>query len=102
MFSDNRENANGSGFFIVDPILQAGKMDDKVPLDSIRCQTYLAKSLGPFPEWKSRLQVAKEAGYNMIHFTPLQELGMSNSAYCLKNQLELNPFFSEVTQCNGL
>jgi len=88
------EDANGSGYFLVDPILKSGKMDDRVLMDCIRCQTVITKLLGRFDEWKSRLMVAKECGYNMIHFTPVQELGLSNSSYCLKNQMKLNPFFS--------
>jgi len=90
------EDSNGSGYFLVDPVIRAGKMDDRVPMDCIRCQTVLAKALGPFDEWKDRLRVAHEAGYNMIHFTPIQELGASNSSYCIRDQLALNSAFSKV------
>jgi len=90
------EESNGSGYFLVDPMIQAGKMDDRVPMDCIRCQTVLAKALGPFSEWEVRLRVAYQAGYNMIHFTPIQELGESNSSYCIRDQLTLNSAFSKV------
>lgn len=67
--------------------------DLKIPIDSIRCQTVLSKNLGVFQEWRKRLALSKEANYNMIHFTPVQELGSSNSAYSLRNQHKVNPAF---------
>ncbi|XP_065090211.1 glycogen debranching enzyme isoform X1 [Ochlerotatus camptorhynchus] len=85
-----------AGLYVqVEPTLTIGKgpAAANLPLEAIRCQTVISKLLGPVQTWEAKLQVAKESGYNMIHFTPIQELGGSRSAYSLKNQLAVNPEF---------
>ncbi|XDV47734.1 hypothetical protein PO909_017297 [Leuciscus waleckii] len=93
-FGCGNEERTGGGYIVVDPVLRVGHERKILPLDCITVQTYLAKCLGPLDEWLDRLRVAKETGYNMIHFTPLQKLGLSRSCYSIADQLELNPDFS--------
>ncbi|XP_029943441.1 glycogen debranching enzyme-like, partial [Salarias fasciatus] len=89
----DKEKVSG-GYIVVDPVLRVGASNDILPLDRISSQTYLAKGLGPVDTWLSRIRVAKETGYNMIHFTPLQRLGSSGLCYSISDHLELNPAFS--------
>ncbi|KAJ8409510.1 hypothetical protein AAFF_G00229110 [Aldrovandia affinis] len=93
-FGHGKEEKSGGGYIVVDPVLRVGVDNHVLPLDCISIQTYLTKCLGPLDEWLDRLQVTKESGYNMIHLTPLQVLGLSRSCYSLADQLELNPDFS--------
>lgn len=79
----SEDGVEGSGYFVVDPNLSYS-------LDSLTCQTYISKLLGPLSEWKQRLQMAVECGYNMIHLTPIQQLGSSRSAYSLSDQLSID------------
>lgn len=57
-----RSEKSGGGYIVVDPVLRVGADNHVLPLDCVTLQTYLAKCLGPFDEWESRLRVAKESG----------------------------------------
>ena len=72
----------------MDPTL---RIDEEVlPMDCVQCQTVLSKNMGPLSTWYDKLMVARESGYNMIHFTPVHVIGDSNSAYCLADLLNLD------------
>ncbi|XP_037314031.2 glycogen debranching enzyme isoform X1 [Pungitius pungitius] len=89
---------SGGGYIVVDPVLHIGADNHILPLDCITIQTYLSKCLGHLDDWSDRLRVAKESGYNMIHFTPLQTLGESRSCYSLADQLTFNPEFGSESR----
>lgn len=56
-------------------------------LDSLCIQSVVSKWMGPMSEWKPRLKYISETKkYNMLHFTPLQQRGESNSSYSLYDQ----------------
>ena len=58
------------GSFIIAPeLLLCGQ---SIPLQALSVQTILVPALGPIDEWKPRLRVAAESGYNAVHFSPVQ------------------------------
>ncbi|KAG8899597.1 hypothetical protein FRB99_006561, partial [Tulasnella sp. 403] len=98
------------GYFNVDPVLRIKKRqpilsDDnkvlsptagggsitsdyiKIPLDGLSVLTAVSKWMGTLPEWLPHLREASEKGYNMIHYTPLQQRGSSRSPYSIADQL---------------
>lgn len=64
--------------------------DKPVPLESICLLSVISKWIGPINEWGPFMDQFKSLGYNMIHFTPLQKRGLSNSPYSIYNHLELS------------
>lgn len=60
----------------------------KLPLDSLGIISVVSKFMGRYPDdWEKHLRGISARGYNMVHFTPLQQRGESNSPYSLFDQL---------------
>ncbi|BFZ57850.1 bifunctional 4-alpha-glucanotransferase/amylo-alpha-1,6-glucosidase [Savitreella phatthalungensis] len=72
-------------FFDVEPALQVhGK---KLPLSGLCLSSVVSKWMGPVQQWEPRLRyLSGTKKYNMLHFTPLQQRGQSNSSYSLYDQ----------------
>ncbi|CAR27542.1 hypothetical protein ZYGR_0N00230 [Zygosaccharomyces rouxii] len=74
-------------YFVAPPILHVdGKL---VKLDSVALQTVVSKWMGK--NWDAVFERIAAKKYNMIHFTPLQRRGHSNSPYSIYDQLEFDP-----------
>jgi len=111
---NNGERLKGrSGYFNIDPILKikartpildndlrvlpptkGGVLKENLvnlPLDGLSILTIVSKWMGPLEDWKNHFAEAKDRGYTMLHYTPLQERGESDSPYSIRNQLKYAP-----------
>ena len=65
---------------------------EALPLPALSIFSVISKFMGKYPnDWDSHLRGISDRGYNMIHFTPLQTRGVSNSPYSLYDQLGWDP-----------
>ena len=106
----NSERVIGrQGYFNIDPILRVkGRssilsasenqlslsrggniLDEEVhlPLDGLVILTVVSKWMGPIREWTPHFREASHRGYNMLHYTPLQQRGSSGSPYSIADQM---------------
>uniref|UniRef100_A0A915PA76 Glycogen debranching enzyme glucanotransferase domain-containing protein n=1 Tax=Meloidogyne floridensis TaxID=298350 RepID=A0A915PA76_9BILA len=83
----------GSGYFTILPQWRIGKEQKLLSVNGLCTITFLTKLLGPLNEWEERLQVANKCCFNVIHLTPVQQLGISNSSYSIAEHDKLNPLF---------
>ncbi|KAK7227388.1 hypothetical protein V2G26_015391 [Clonostachys chloroleuca] len=69
------------------------KLDGRpLPLPALSVFSVISKFMGKYPsDWERHLRGISDRGYNMIHFTPLQVRGDSNSPYSLYDQLGWDP-----------
>ncbi|QLG72265.1 hypothetical protein HG535_0C06200 [Zygotorulaspora mrakii] len=73
-------------YFIVPPILHInGKL---LQLNAIAAQSVVSKWMGE--DWDKVFARIAAKGYNMIHFTPLQQRGESDSPYSIYDQLQFD------------
>ncbi|KAF2645816.1 glycogen debranching enzyme [Massarina eburnea CBS 473.64] len=64
----------------------------QMPVESIIVFSVLSKFMGSYPDdWEKHLRGISQRGYNMVHFTPLMERGVSNSPYSIYDQLQFDP-----------
>lgn len=76
--------------FVVPPSLFV--RGEYLPLNGISMQSVVSKWVGPEKEaWQHMFDEIERKGYNMIHFTPLQQRGESNSPYSIRDQLKFDP-----------
>ena len=102
-----------SGYFNIDPILKikartpildenlgvlppnkGGSVKDEfvnLPLDGLSVLTVVSKWMGSTERWMKHFAEAKDRGYTMLHYTPLQERGESDSPYSIRNQMKYDP-----------
>ncbi|KAK4132064.1 glycoside hydrolase family 133 protein [Trichocladium antarcticum] len=63
-----------------------------LPLPALSVFSIISKFMGKYPQdWERHLRGISDRGYNMVHFTPLQVRGASNSPYSLYDQLGWDP-----------
>jgi len=58
-----------------------------LPTDGLVIQSVIAKWMGTIDQWDKHLDVTRDRGYNMLHFTPLQQRGESGSPYSIYDQM---------------
>lgn len=85
-----RETRTPTYYVDVEPRLTlAGKT---LPNNALSVFSLISKFTGQYPtDWENHLRGIAQRGYNMVHFTPLMERGVSSSPYSIYDQLRFDP-----------
>lgn len=88
-YTVNKEKTvSNIGYVIAEPRIALPKnKKELLPLDGLTILSMVPKWMGPITEWQKLIEETEYAGYNMIHFVPLQKRGDSNSPYSIADQL---------------
>lgn len=57
--------------------------------------TVMSHRLGPVNRWEDVLELVAGQNFNAIHYSPLQVLGESKSAYSIADQLQISKTFTD-------
>lgn len=76
-------------YIIINPLIVL--KEQHIKAESFSMLTVLSRSLGHIDLWTSIFTDQISLGYNFFHITPVQELGGSQSLYCIKDPNNLNP-----------
>ncbi|KAF9268988.1 glycoside hydrolase family 13 protein [Marasmius fiardii PR-910] len=71
-----------------------------LPLDGLSVLTVVSKWMGPLSQWRQYFGEAKDRGYTMLHYPPLQERGESDSPYSIRDQFNYDPGLFEGKRPN--
>ena len=74
-------------------LIQSGSVN--LPLDGLSILTVVSKWMGPLSGWRDYFAEASDRGYTMLHWTPLQERGKSDSPYSIRDQMKYDPAMFE-------
>lgn len=87
LYTDDEEQKTTRKFyFVVQPLLRIN--GEYLPLNSVLLQLVVSKWV---PDWELVFAEVARKGYNMVHFTPLQQRGSSNLPYSIYDQLTYDP-----------
>ena len=84
--------ATKTDLFYIDVAPRLALDGQQMPMAALSIFSLISKFMGNYPtDWQKHLKGISARGYNMIHFTPLQVRGSSNSPYSIANQLGWDP-----------
>jgi len=78
--------------YYIDVAAKLMLQNSPLPLDALSICSVISKFLGKhYSDWDGHLNGIGQRGYNMVHFAPLMQRGISNSPYSLFDQVIFDP-----------
>ena len=82
-------------WLVVTPVMKI--KGNEVKPKQLRVMTVLPRCIGKINKWEEFFKDQIANGYNAFHLAPIQELGISNSLYCIKNHCKLSQALFDST-----